>query len=308
MEFKVENDIEEDPLNMELSTRDDGFFDCSVCGGIFETKRGLLEHKKKDHLQDLDMSDDSDSMFQHTLFQEGHFMDRQSAKSILSNKIILAPSEQIRPSPKIGNSEVCHICDKKLKNQFYLKAHMRTFHSEPNTIFRCDCCKKKYIQKKNLIRHLKSNEMMCPYKLFECSLCPNKYKHKSHLDDHFTSKHTSTEFPCEICHRKYKFASSLSRHIKKRHSTEGLIKKFECKHCGKKYSSKTSLDWHVKIHSTEFFYCNLCDYKTTYKNNLKLHNISRHTVGCGFACNHCSKQFKLKRNLTWHVQKHHNGQ
>ena len=59
--------------------------------------------------------------------------------------------------------------------------------------------------------------------------------------------------------------------------------------CEKQFNEKATLNSHIELHHTsEYeFFCNLCDYKTRTKMNLKYHTESKHD-GVEYACDKCT--------------------
>merc|ERR1719322_1041655 len=82
---------------------------------------------------------------------------------------------------------------------------------------------------------------------------------------------------------------------------------FACNKCDELFGNKQTFDSHMKRKhplKKKRFSCNLCDYSSNYKGNLKLHQLT-HTKKKGFICGQCKKGFGLKSHLNTHIKAVH---
>ena len=116
-----------------------------------------------------------------------------------------------------------------------------------------------------------------------------------------TENSSNNKWQCEICNKFFAYKNNLTRHKKYGHLS---TKAFKCDYdqCKKTFKSKYRLNDHKKkTHSSKNFKCNLCNYKTAIKYDLKKH-INKHTKKIEYTCNHEGCNFKTlwPQNLNTH--------
>lgn len=73
--------------------------------------------------------------------------------------------------------------------------------------------------------------------------------------------------------------------------------------CSKR--NRSNIDWKCHIKKCGMFYsCNICDYQSEYKTNVKEHYVQKHTDIHNFSCSTCGKKYKRKYQLNRHMDKH----
>lgn len=107
---------------------------------------------------------------------------------------------------------------------------------------------------------------------------------------------------CSICPYRAHRQETLDDHVKK-HTQKKL---YFCSLCDKCFAKPCQLTIHSRTHSgIKPFCCDLCDYKSSQKNNLKLHLFRSHAMSCLFLCKFCLIRFDSQQNLDMHVTANH---
>lgn len=126
--------------------------------------------------------------------------------------------------------------------------HMRTQPDGNNilNILLCGKCSKGYINKRSLLRHMKSCSGL--EKPFACDLCDYRAKLKHHIKDHIHNVHlrpkgTLPKHICFRCDRKYIHKHHLISHLK--HEC-GQEPRFQCNFCSYRSKMEISLLNHIE--------------------------------------------------------------
>jgi hypothetical protein len=220
----------------------------------------------------------------------------------------------------------CPICNKSLKD-YMLNYHMRHKHKYDS----CVHCNKQIGEKHmNLhveLEHSGGETLICKYcdneyrstgkdqphmwtrscKQFKCPIqtCKDGFDSQPELTKH-KSDHHSAELSvlCDYCGKVYKHRYGLRKHIRNFHlpKPEGQDKMWICEQCGKQFKSSLNLRCHMYRHKpttrVECHVCNKLIRKQAFRYHMKLHE------GFRLRCKYCSKEFKRKKNLTYHEEKH----
>lgn len=103
---------------------------------------------------------------------------------------------------------------------------------------------------------------------------------------------------CCFCGRIFASRQILRNHMETIHCK---TKKMFCDHCPKEFHVKNIIVNHMRVHIKKTFSCNICDYKTAFKNNFELHK-GRHAVKS--TCLVCKKPVaSLKTHMLTHKPK-----
>merc|ERR1712102_152062 len=101
----------------------------------------------------------------------------------------------------MGHSEglfECKICNKKMKNEHYLKVHMN--------------CTKEFHRFDKLKLHIMTHGNIKPFK---CDICSNGFSRKEHLNAHIQKIHHGgkSNLDCNTCKERFDSFISLANHI-----------------------------------------------------------------------------------------------
>lgn len=165
-----------------------------------------------------------------------------------------------------------------------------------NTPFKCYNCGAGFVKKKSLSFHLKLNK--CTEEQFGCVSCKKVFINKQNLIEHMK---THFKFSCSKCSKSFSNKDKLKDHVNIEHKN---LKKNQCSYCGKAFSMKSSLKDHLRIHNGEKpFLCSFCGKAFSQNANLKQH-MMRHNSIKPFNCNQCNSSFVSKGELNSHLRRH----
>lgn len=103
----------------------------------------------------------------------------------------------------------CPKCPKELSDKSNLSRHVRTQHD--GVKYACDMCDYVGAQSSNLNYH--KNAKHSEKNPYECQNCAKKFSDKSNLGRHIKSQHEGVTYPCKFCDFKAKQTSHLKGHI-----------------------------------------------------------------------------------------------
>merc|ERR1712106_35753 len=185
------------------------------------------------------------------------------------------------PGAEIKNRQIiCHLHETPMgfTSRVELDNHMRDEHgTEGNFNISCCICQKKFLLRKNLLKHLKNVHKQGSSNKHYCPTCGKQFYYKDDLKNHILVhegelKHTCSETECN---KAYSTIKALKKHQKNSHEVD--IDLVTCKICQKQLSTKFKLRTHMLVHS-----------------NAK-----------SFSCSHCSETFKERRNVVKHIKLKH---
>ncbi|KAJ8973237.1 hypothetical protein NQ317_004147 [Molorchus minor] len=197
------------------------------------------------------------------------------------------------------NSEVemyaCQTCHFETKHKGNLKIHLLT-HRENSELemYTCETCQYKTKHKSSLKIHLLTHSEKSELEMYECETCHFKTKRKDHLKSHFfthrenfeievIAKPPSTQTVLEEkavvgadipTSTKEEATLNLKNHslVHRRNSKGRCI---HVQHVILRQNMKSVLKdiflIHREISEVDFYTCEMCKFKTKYKNSLKRH-------------------------------------
>nr|XP_026490676.1 zinc finger protein 3 homolog [Vanessa tameamea] len=210
----------------------------------------------------------------------------------------------------------CKYCSKEYFRNDTYKRHLRSHAGEKNQKkYVCDYCDRGFVNKYNLIAHLKNvhDDAINPnFVRFTCRACGVAFCEKRILDNHIRKYHFNIEFNDEPSH----FNKLLNeRWIEKVISTDAcvemtkinnnviIIKKCtkveEMPEIKKEVKTKKSL---YRAQFIDQYSKAICDYckKEMIKKSLKSHIRERHLNIRKYSCSECCKTFKRHYQLVDH--------
>ena len=131
--------------------------------------------------------------------------------------------------------------------------------------------------------------------------CNFSTKCKSRLTSHVTGTHAGGRFPCQNCDKTFLSQKKLKLHMS--FHTEG--KPYNCDLCPFKTKYKNHLILHRKFHNGTTLKCDFegCSYAAVKKSLLDAHRRT-HLKEKIFICSKCNRGFVEKSQLTRHVRIH----
>ncbi|XP_011560403.3 zinc finger protein 709 [Plutella xylostella] len=201
----------------------------------------------------------------------------------------------------------CTECDYVTKHRHALKSHVAGKHS--NVTLECNFCEYETKYTTSLHRHTKMqhkdviNETSAQIpKSFKCELCSYQSFFKQNLMSHLKRHVTHA---CNMCSYECTEQSALSKHMEE-HSKVDTYQGLEFIHVQsvkmeKQDEIKPELDYENKTKKSEKkLQCEHCEYSTTYKNALKIHQRKHDTVE-PTKCDHCEYTTKYPTSMRRHI-------
>ena len=225
---------------------------CIPCHIIFEDRKDLLNHRKKDHPADLlRLKYDPDG----DVIEEPEPIDQ---------KVYL---------PNALGEYVCDFCDRAFNEKDMLMKHLTCHYDEKP--HECLECGKKFHKVNQLKEHKKRH---FEEGNFQCNFCNKKFFSPNKLREHLRVHTGDAPLKCNICGKGFKRHSNLSEH-KKIHDPNREVKPVKelfC-HCGKIFKTQRDLDWHKEgEHDKEPKKCTFCLEVFVHSSSLTRHIRMKH--------------------------------
>ena len=134
--------------------------------------------------------------------------------------------------------KVCEHCGLTYESAAQLRHHYYKKHSLKELNHKCEICKKVYMRRCDLRKHLISHSKK---KEFKCLDCGSEFKRSQDLKKHQVD-HSRKKFFCEICSIEIKHERSFVRHM----SSHNEAKRYACPNCCKYYQRKDKLAIHQR--------------------------------------------------------------
>ena len=187
----------------------------------------------------------------------------------------------------------CTMCEKSYMSKTAVDYHVDVTHTSQRQEFKCELCDKTFTHDKNVKRHLLTHTS--PKEIHVCTFCQSIFLRKDYLKIHIKKFHVFVEYDvdmaeqfkqdsktykCKICEEVFigeEANMELVSHIASK-CKKG--RRFPCDECTKDFSNKYNLNQHENnVHNQKnqkVSTCIHCDFKTTFKSNLKRHCIKMH--------------------------------
>ena len=259
---------------------------CSLCDKIFHRKQTLNVHLNSFH-------------------NKGEKVPCTICPSVFKDKGSLRRHMSYRHSEKETTRWKCEPCDKYFSQQGALISHRKIHTGEK---LNCTLCETKFIHKHSLKYHMavkhKIGELRTKY---ICSICSKVVNNKTDLNRH-TLTHTGEKpFQCDFCAFKASVKGNLIKHMgickNRPNNDECKAKAYNCNICPIKTTTEAALTLHRKVHQYPSHQCDLCDHKTSHKNNLIVHKEKVHFQATRYKCDQCDFETYHKYTLDQHKQR-----
>ncbi|XP_064459626.1 zinc finger protein 43-like [Ornithodoros turicata] len=151
--------------------------------------------------------------------------------------------------------------------------------------------------------------------LFKCFKCDHQTFDRAvaiqHLSFHTIEKKadpassakpkTQESYACGKCGKAFSVKNSYMKHMRRHIAPRQLL---ECTYCSRRFNNRANLDVHVRTHTQDYpFKCDHCAKGYMTEQQLEKHRARCHSDPV--FCTDCNLPFKLERNLTYHMIKHH---
>ena len=225
---------------------------CIPCHLVFDDRKDLIGHRRKEHPADLlKLKFDPDK-------------DVIEETEVIDEKVYL---------PNALGEYTCDVCDRAFTEKDLLMKHL-TCHIEEKP-HECLECGKKFL-KANLLREHRKRHF--EEGNFQCNFCQKKFFTPNKLREHIRIHTGEAPLKCNICGKGFKRHSNLSEH-KKIHEPNREVKpqkELFC-HCGKVFKTQRDLDWHKEgEHDMEPKKCTYCLEVFVHSSSLTRHIRMKH--------------------------------
>ena len=225
---------------------------CVPCHIVFEDRKDLIAHRRKDHPADL------------IRLKFDPEKEPKDEGELLDEKVYL---------PNAIGEYVCDTCDRAFTDKDLLMKHM-SCHVELKP-HECLQCGKKF-SKANLLREHRKRHF--EEGNFQCNFCQKKFFTPNKLREHIRIHTGEAPLKCGVCGKGFKRHSNLSEH-KKIHEPNREVKpqkELFC-HCGKVFKTQRDLDWHKEgEHEKEPKKCTYCLEVFVHSSSLTRHIRMKH--------------------------------
>lgn len=193
----------------------------------------------------------------------------------------------------------CSECKRSFLLRANLRKHLRKHMGlKPHP---CTECEKTFNLKKELLEHLRTHLVQEP---FQCTECEKRFHRRGHLTVHWRMHSGERPFQCTECDRSFIQKVHLNRHLRV-HSGE---RPYRCSKCGKTYTRKEYLIRHQRLHAEKS--------TKTKRKSLRGRQFRYPTFGHSFTKNnyfishqrkHKQKSALTMRGRLYQCDKHKNG-
>lgn len=169
---------------------------------------------------------------------------------------------------------------------------------ESSADLNCNICYNQFVDKKKLEYYAKKRQQRNQY---TCKVCRKVYSSNHSLQVHQTW-HENPNNQCRFCEKAYSSKYGVNYHIRTKHVS---LAPWLCRFCHESFGTAVKLRRHIyEAHdSRKPFQCTHCEQTFLTLNNLNSHEI-KHYQYSSFQCDKCKREFKYKRYLYAHIQRH----
>lgn len=256
-------------------------FECDLCGGTYQTKKGIYTHFRRKQCGKMKKKPKQIRKVKREpmLFICGMCPAKFSAKVSLKRHFLAHANLMSNPDKSLDsmfqrNEEgefVCKECSVILRDKRTLYLHFVSHHG---TRIQCKVCDKDFDKSRDFNDHMQKEHCEMkqekPPKLefLACETCGKQFKTKFNLKVHSYIHTNERPHLCKVCGLGFKAVSSLRSH-EMRHVPE---KPFKCDECKNGYYTAKDLAAHQRVHTGEKpFVCVECGKGYTRNDSLNIH-------------------------------------
>lgn len=180
---------------------------------------------------------------------------------------------------------------------------------EPNTASKCefDLNKESHIMVSNRSNGIGGNRFKCEHcdKSFQ-AISSFQYHQRVHVLEKLigVKPDSNGQYHCTLCIRTFSTVGFLNMHMKVSHI--GNRKLYYCARCMSRFDQEAIKDKHERQCRGRYYECYFCRAFFDYNKDLLRHMKSKHILGTKpFRCKVCSKSFKDKSQLKFHMKTIH---
>ncbi|XP_014248636.1 zinc finger protein 2 isoform X2 [Cimex lectularius] len=220
----------------------------------------------------------------------------------LDDSLCTCCGENLETAHISGDFE-CYECKKFFLLKSSLERHIKTIHQGDS--HKCPQCGARCPDKGTLARHMYTHTGLKPY---SCPVCKQEFSRKYHLVRHNMQTGCDGKekpiFPCQVCGREFNRKDNLREHLRAHAGQTKRKKLFSCDFCGMEFCGTNLLQIHKKTHTGEKHYvCDFCPKRFPTSGAMKKHRRT-HTGERPYECDTCHKRFAAKETLNRHVRIH----
>ncbi|XP_073831384.1 uncharacterized protein [Musca autumnalis] len=190
----------------------------------------------------------------------------------------------------------CTECTEIFTEAEEYKYHCSYIHAQSDG-YACKVCDAVLKSARSLASHMKTHSEKPAYK---CEICQRTFKQKVHYQYHMNRHNNIRNFHCDQCDKSFLAKSDLKIHQRQHTGHRPHV----CEICGNSYMAAEHLRTHLIKHMDVQFPCELCPQKFANPKTLRQHVTSIHASEPRFKCEFCSKPFRRKHHLKYHMKLH----
>lgn len=273
--------------NFEVKNRENHSFECDQCTFKTKHKQWLFNHKINQH--------NNSKHFKNSSLQTST-LNRLEQIELDSNS--KGPHDIYTVNKDFDNSKTfyyCTLCDYKNVTKYHVKNHILFEHYKKE--LQCNQSEKHHkasLQNhKNFLKKLK----------YKCDLCSYATNFKLNLETHIDNNHLAdlTKMMIKYWREKEKTVCKDMTRLQQDADIASSVKQTE--------NNLNVLDnWRSNTFQPlkKHFFCTMCDYTSSKKDELRVHELSKHIKGKKrFKCNECLHRSYRKGDLAKHIKFKH---
>lgn len=288
-------------------------FYCEKCNKHFDSGRTLNNHMHANHPETVPKflmpspisTGDTATNDQQALAPTENPANTSQTSQVASDWNPKNPEEIAQRDETIRKfcTLICDKCGFAGENFYYLEKHYKNEH---NLLGYALCCNRKFFKKRKLyehcLRHINPD-------MFRCELCKRSFMDRDSLLSHNKRVHTPDSqkpFKCEICDAAFHKEYLMKTHMKYHLSLEQKI--YNCKDCDRSFGAATYLRTHQQtVHgAASSWVCDICAKGFAHKWRLESHRLSHTAEGAASLkrqCDNCKKWLKNEISFKNHLMR-----